>query len=179
MRPSYALWLRNRSLHFLHNHGGPHRVGCLQLGGNRFYERLFQSGFTYLWLTRRVCSPSCIHRLQVNSTTPKLEPADGHLSYCEKAWQNAGNWTPKLFTITYHFWFLLKWHSGHLLVPVVRLLVPLGMWNNGGKHCSVVNGSTVGNSGYVLVQAPGIWLDRMTIMIMRMDKLFSNFWEIH
>jgi hypothetical protein len=61
----------------------------------------------------------------------------------------------------------------------VRLLVPLGMWNNGGKHCSVVNGSTVGNSGYVLVQAPGIWLDRMTIMIMRMDKLFSNFWEIH
>jgi hypothetical protein len=61
-----------------------------------------------------------------------------------------------LLIITYHFWFLLKLNSGHLPVPVVRLPVPLGMSNNGGKHCSVVNGSTVGNSGYVLVQAPGI-----------------------
>jgi hypothetical protein len=32
-----------------------------------------------------------------------------------------------LIIVTYHFWFLLKWHSGHLLVPVVRLPVPLGM----------------------------------------------------
>jgi hypothetical protein len=77
-----------------------------------------------------------------------------------------------LLIVTYHFWFLLKWNSGHLPVP-------LGMWNNGGKHCSVVNASTVGNNGYVLVQAPALWLDRMTIMIMRMDKLFSNCCEIH
>jgi hypothetical protein len=76
--------------HFLHKHGGPHRVGCLQLGGNRFYQRLFQSGFPHLWLTGRVCSPSCIHRLQVNSTAPKLEPADGHLSgWSEPAATNA------------------------------------------------------------------------------------------
>jgi hypothetical protein len=81
-----------------------------------------------------------------------------------------------LLIIRYHFCFRLKWHSGHLLVPVVRLPVPLGMWNNSGKHCSVVNGSTVGNSTYVREHAPALWLDRMTIMLMRMDKLFSTFW---
>jgi hypothetical protein len=37
----------------------------------------------------------------VNSTTPKLEPADGHLSHCEKAWQSARNGTPKLFTYSH------------------------------------------------------------------------------
>jgi len=31
------------------------------------------------------CSPSCIHKLQVNSTTPEVKPADGHLSHCENA----------------------------------------------------------------------------------------------
>jgi len=30
-------------------------------------------------------SPSCIHKLQVNSTTPEVKPADGHLSHCENA----------------------------------------------------------------------------------------------
>jgi hypothetical protein len=32
-----------------------------------------------------------------------------------------------LLIVTYHFWFLLKWNSSHLLVPVVHLPVPLGM----------------------------------------------------
>jgi hypothetical protein len=29
------------------------------------------------------CSPSCIHKLQVNSTTKEVKPADGLLSHCE------------------------------------------------------------------------------------------------
>jgi hypothetical protein len=31
------------------------------------------------------CSPSCIHKLQVISTTPEVKPADGHQSHCENA----------------------------------------------------------------------------------------------
>jgi hypothetical protein len=50
--------------------------------------------------------------------------------------------------------------------------------NNRREHCSVVNGSSVGNSGDVLEQAPVLWSASMTIMMMRMDKLFSNFWEL-
>jgi hypothetical protein len=151
MRPCYALCIMEQVPSTSYTTMvGPHMVGCLHLGGNRFYRRLFQSGFPHLWLTRQVCSPSCIHRLQGNSTTPKLEPADGHLSHCEKAWQTTPKLEPAdghlsavkkldkvpetghqncLLIVTYHFWFLLKWNSGHLLVPVVHLPVPGSTWN--------------------------------------------------
>jgi hypothetical protein len=107
--------------HFLHNHGRPHRVGCLQLGGNRFYQRLFQSGFPHLWLTGPVCSSSCIQRLQVNPTTSKLEPADGHLSHCDKAWQSAWDVTPKLFTYSHTPFLVSSW---------------VAQWSSAGSSCA-------------------------------------------
>jgi hypothetical protein len=103
--------------------------------------------------------------LQMNLTTPNVEPADRCLSNWGKASQSASNTHQNcLLIFRYYFQFLIRWDSGLLPVPHVALLLPLGMQINRGEHCSVVNpqwGTLLGKYMYTRkawVQAlPVIW----------------------
>jgi len=72
--------------------------------------------------------------LQMNLTTPNVEPADDCLSHWGRASQIASNTKQNcLLIVRYYFQFLIRWDSGLLRVPLVALLLPLGMESNRGN----------------------------------------------
>ncbi len=149
----------------LEEHCGSGRVSCLQLGGNRLLPGPVPNPVSPTFDSHVKCVLHHAFTLQMNLTTPNVEPVDGCLSHWGKASQNASNTHQNcLLIVSYYFQFLIRWDSGLLPTPLVALLLPLGMQINCGEHCSVMNpqwGTLVGEYMYrkrAWIQAlPVIW----------------------